>query len=122
MIDWIVNGAGLGLMALIVWWFWLWQPRRARRATGDPVEIIVDDGVYDPAWIETPAGQPLTLRFLRKDPSPCAEQVIFQDLGVSEELPVGEYRDVTLTPREPGTYRFTCQMQMYQGQLRVTTA
>ncbi len=115
----IVNVAGLALMAFIVWWFWLWTPRKAARAEQGVVTITVDDGVYDPAWIEARRGEAITLRFVRHDPSPCAQQVIFEDLGVSEELPVDQPRDIRLQPERVGTYRFTCQMQMYQGQLRV---
>lgn len=116
----IVNLIGLLLMVFIVWWFWLWKPKQAAAATDGVVEITVDDGVYDPSFIQTKAGESLTLRFLRKDPSPCAQQVIFEGLDISEELPVGKKKDIRLTPEKPGDYRFTCQMQMYQGRLQVT--
>jgi plastocyanin domain-containing protein len=82
-----------------------------------PIEIIVDNGVYTPARIEVPAGQPVTLRFVRKDPSPCAEKVLFDDLGISADLPLGKPVDVTMTPPRPGEYEFTCQMRMYRGTL-----
>jgi plastocyanin domain-containing protein len=114
----IVNIAGLGLVVLIVWWFWLSKPR-TRRAAAEVIDVIVDNGVYDPPRIEVPAGRPITLRFLRKDPSPCAEQVRFDDLGITAELPVGEPVTVTIPPQAAGEYAFTCQMQMYRGSLRV---
>lgn len=120
MMTLLVNLAGLLLTIFIVWWFWLWKPKQAASADSGVVEITVDDGVYDPSFIRAKAGQPLTLRFLRKDPSPCAQQVIFEGLDVSEELPVGEPKDIRIVAREPGDYRFTCQMQMYQGRLQVT--
>jgi plastocyanin domain-containing protein len=44
----------------------------------------------------------VTLRFLRKYPSPCAEKALFDDLGVSADLPVGKPRDVTVTPPKSG--------------------
>ncbi|MGB1203724.1 MAG: cupredoxin domain-containing protein [Alloalcanivorax venustensis] len=117
--NWLINLSGLALMALIVWWFWLSGAGKARRAGHGAVDIIVDDGVYEPAVIESNAGEPLSLRFERRDASPCAEQVVFHGLDVSEYLPVGETTTVTLTPEQPGTYRFTCQMNMYQGKLIV---
>jgi plastocyanin domain-containing protein len=117
MNAWVINLAGIVVMALIVWWFWLSRPR-ARRASGaGAIEIIVDNGVYTPARIEVPAGKPVTLRFVRKDPSPCAEKALFDDLGISADLPVGKPLDVTLTPPRPGEYEFTCQMRMYRGML-----
>ena len=75
--------------------------------------------MYTPARIEVPAGRPVTLRFLRKDPSPCAEQVLFDDLRISRELPLNKKLDITLTPTSPGEYEFTCQMRMYRGTLVV---
>ena len=65
------------------------------------------------------AGPKPYLGIERRDASPCAEQVVFHGLDVSEYLPVGETTTVTLTPERPGTYRFTCQMNMYQGKLIV---
>jgi plastocyanin domain-containing protein len=115
----IVNIAGVLLMAFIVWWFWLYRPRQAASADDGIITVTVDDGVYDPAYIRASAGKPLTLRFLRRDPSPCAQQVIFQGLDISEELPVGKPKDIQVQADEPGEYRFTCQMNMYQGKLKV---
>jgi len=80
------------------------------------------DGVYTPARIEVPAGQPVTLRFTRQDPSPCAEKVIFGDLGLSRDLPVGRPQELTFTPVKPGEFEFTCAMGMYRGRLVVRAA
>ena len=117
MSNLIVNLAGLVAIGLIVWWFWLSKPRAQRSRGPGAIEIVVNDGVYAPARIEVPAGQPVTLRFLRRDASPCAEQVLFDDLGVSAQLPVGKPYDVTVTLPKPGEYEFTCQMRMYRGAL-----
>lgn len=115
----VVNIAGLLLIGLIVWWFWLSQPA-TRRVSSGTIDIVVDGGVYSPARIEVAAGQPVQLRFLRKDPSPCAEKVLFDELGIAADLPVGKPVEVTVTPKAAGEYAFTCQMQMYRGTLVVT--
>ncbi len=117
MRDFIINLGGLVLMALIVWWFWLSRPQARRVSGAGPIEITVDNGVYTPARIEVPAGKPVTLRFVRKDPSPCAEKALFDSLEVSVDLPVGKPLEVTVTPPKPGEYEFTCQMRMYRGVL-----
>jgi plastocyanin domain-containing protein len=114
----LVNIAGLVLVGLIVWWFWLSKPKAQRVASG-VIDVIVDGGVYTPARIEIAAGQPVTLRFLRKDPSPCAEKVLFDDLGIAADLPIGQPVELTVTPKVSGEYAFTCQMQMYRGTLVV---
>ena len=118
----IINLGGLAVIALVVWWFWL-SRSKARSETGaKPIEIVVDQGVYTPSRIEVPAGRPIILRFLRKDPSPCAEKVLFDDFNITTDLPVGEATDVVIIPKEAGEFEFTCQMQMYRGQLIVRAA
>lgn len=121
MSVWIVDVAGLLAIGLIVWWFWLSKPK-AQRATSDVIEIVVDAGVYTPGRIEVVAGKPVRLRFLRKDASPCAEKVLFDDLGIAADLPLGQPVEITVTPKQPGEYAFTCQMQMYRGALVVRNA
>ena len=119
MNSWLINLAGIAVMALIVWWFWLSRPQAKRASGAGPIEIIVDNGVYTPARIEVPVGKPVTLRFVRKDPSPCAEKVIFSEFGVNRDLPVDKPQELILTPEKPGEYEFTCQMGMYRGKLVV---
>ncbi|GGB92499.1 copper-binding protein [Marinobacterium zhoushanense] len=114
----LINLLGLLLIALIVWWFWLHKGESTQIDSGE-ITINVNDGVYDPAHIRVPAGQPATLRFLRKDPSPCASVVVFSDFDISQELPLNKTKDVRLQPMQPGRYPFTCQMQMYRGELIV---
>jgi plastocyanin domain-containing protein len=112
----LVNAAGLVLAGLIVWWFWLSKPK-SQRVTSGVIEVVVEGGVYTPARIEVAAGKPVTLRFLRKDPSPCAEKVLFDELGIAADLPIGQPVELTITPNKAGEYAFTCQMQMYRGTL-----
>lgn len=113
--TWEINLAGLAVIGLVVWWFWLSKPK-ARRVEGMlPVDIVVENGVYTPARIDVAAGASLTLRFLRKDPSPCAEKVLFDALGVSADLPIDTPVELTIQLPAPGEYEFTCQMRMYRG-------
>lgn len=109
-----VNLLGVLAIALVVWWFWLSRPR-AEVAGAAPVTVLVADGVYTPSRIETRAGEPLVLRFIREDASPCAERVIFERLALSADLPIGRPYDLRLVPPAPGEYVFTCEMQMYRG-------
>ena len=116
---WFVNLAGIGVIAGIVWWFWLSRPR-AVRVQSHVVDVRVADGVYTPSRIVARAGSPITIRFIRHDPSPCAEKVTFDELGVSADLPLGAPKEVTLEAIEAGEYTFSCQMQMYRGTLVVS--
>ncbi|MBL4622520.1 MAG: cupredoxin domain-containing protein, partial [Immundisolibacteraceae bacterium] len=86
---WFINLAGVGLIGLIVWWFWLYRLAEpdgvATSGVGKQLIITVADGVYQPDRIQLTEGQPIQLRFLRKDPSPCAEMVLFDGLNISQQ-------------------------------------
>ena len=114
----IVNSVGLFLIIFIVWWFWIAKPQ-VQKSNNSVVDIIVDNGVYSPSRIEVSAGEKTRLRFFRKDASPCAEKVIFEDLNIGEDLPLNQYKVIELTPKKPGEYSFACQMNMYHGSLVV---
>ena len=114
----IVNLAGLVLIALIIWWFWIKKPQ-ALKVSSNEIDIVVENGVYTPSRIEIKSGESVKLTFLRKDPSPCAEKVVFDALDVSLELPVNKKVALTLKIEEAGEYSFTCQMKMYIGELVV---
>ena len=115
----IINSIGALFIVAIVVWFWLWRPRAAQQANNGSIDIVVANGIYKPDVIEVKRGATVTLNFRRDDASPCAEQVIFHGLDISETLPIGTIKSITLTPQQSGDYRFTCQMQMYQGTLKV---
>ena len=117
--DQLVNLVGLAVIGLIAWWFWIAKPKSRKESGAKPIDIIVNDGVYTPARIEVPVGRPIILRFLRKDPSPCAEKVVFDDFDINADLPIDETTDVVIIPKEQGEYEFTCQMKMYRGVLVV---
>ena len=117
MSEVFVTLSGLAVIALIVWWFWLSAAKTTHVADNQPIEILVKDGTYQPAAIEVSAGQPLTLSFLRQDATPCAEKVLFGDLGVSADLPLKKPQHISIPPLQPGTYEFTCQMGMYRGKI-----
>lgn len=117
----LINLSGLAVIALTIWWFWLASKgNRPQAASADEkLEILVKDGVYEPARIRIPAGKETALHFRREDASPCAEWVLFPDLEVSSQLAVDQATEVTIPAAEVGEYPFHCQMQMYRGTLVV---
>ncbi len=116
----LINLGGVLLVGLIIWWFWLSRPGGKKTLpVSKEATVVVESGVYSPSVIHARAGERLTLHFDRRDPSPCAEQVVFHGLDVSEFLDNGKVTTVTLPNPPKGEYRFTCQMQMYQGRLIV---
>jgi plastocyanin domain-containing protein len=115
----LINIAGILIIGLIIWWFWLAKPKPKLSQQNDIIEVIAANGTYSPSIIQANKGQFLTLRFVRKDANPCAEKVIFAALNKSADLPLDEPQDIALTIDTPGTYEFTCQMGMYRGKLLI---
>ena len=115
----LINAAGLLLIGFIIWWFWLYKTTNEQVAHGSIITIEVADGLYTPDTIRSKAGELLQLRFLRKDPSPCAATVLFSDFDISSELPIDKPHDISFTPDKTGEFEFTCQMAMYRGKLIV---
>jgi len=116
----LVNLAGLGLITLIVWYFWLSKPTGTLAGvTGDGVQeaFIVVKGGYSPDTIRVTAGRPVRLVFNRQESDPCSERVVFDAFGVSAELPQGSNVPVVFTPTEAGSYEFACQMGMLRGRV-----
>lgn len=114
----IINIAGIVLIALIVWWFWLYKPKEAELGENDLV-VIVENGTYSPSRIKVPAGSPIGIKFLRKDQSPCSETLLIPDLQISDTLPLNKVKTIQLPALSSGEYAFHCQMQMYRGQITV---
>lgn len=117
MSEIVVTVAGLVLIGLIIWWFWFSTPKAAHADASTSVAIAVRDGTYQPAAVEVQAGQAVKLSFTRHDATPCAEKVVFADLDITADLPVGRVQLINIPPLEPGIYEFTCQMGMYRGRL-----
>lgn len=113
----VINLIGLGLIGLVIWWFWLYKQKLYVSKSGSIIEVLVKDGVYTPAYIQVEPSRPVILRFTRKDASPCAEIVNFTLLNISRQLPLNEPIDININIEKPGEYEFTCQMGMYRGKL-----
>lgn len=118
MIILIVNLIGFCLIGLIIWWFIFKKPKSTRLAN-NAIQVIVDEGVYEPSVLKASSGKEITLEFIRKDKSPCAQVVVFNTLEISQELQVNKSTKITIAALKPGTYPFSCQMGMYQGSLIV---
>jgi plastocyanin domain-containing protein len=116
-----VNVAGIALIGLIVWYFWLYRKEgvKVTEVAGVQEVPIVVKGGYDPDVIVVKRGKPVRLLFNRQESSMCSEMVVFDKLGKSTQLPEGETVAVEFTPQETGEIPFQCQMGMLRGKLIV---
>ncbi len=83
------------------------------------VEIQVTKQGFVPATVTVKAGAPVALLVTRKVERTCATEIVLKDFGVNQPLPLDKTVTVIVNPREPGTYRFACGMDMTAGEPRV---
>ncbi|HLF48318.1 MAG TPA: cupredoxin domain-containing protein [Methylomirabilota bacterium] len=118
----LVDVIGLGLIAFIVWFFWLVKAKGARAAVtsgGYQEQMVLVKGGYTPDVIVVEAGKPVRLNFIRQESASCSEMVLLPAFNKSARLPEGETVPVEFLPKEPGEYEFACQMGMFRGKLIV---
>jgi len=116
----LMNMFGIAAIGFTLWWF-LWDKRRRKpfTSTNNFIDILVKDGVYQPALIQISARKPATLRFLREDQTPCSEVVIFPTLNQNYFLPLNKVVEVILPPQSVGEIEFECSMKMYRGKILI---
>lgn len=119
-----VTLGGLGLISLELWWFLLSKPKSQQAAIAGGIQevTVTVDGGYDPSQIVVQAGQAVRLRFNRRDPSSCLEEIRLPDFHIAQNLPLNQVTTIEFTPTEPGSYSFTCGMNMFRGTLKVEPA
>ncbi len=116
-----VTAGGLGLIGLELWWFLLSKPKsqKAQSKQGIQEITITVDGGYEPSQVVVNTGQRVRLNFYRLDPSSCLEEIRFPDFHIAQELPLNQVTTIEFTPNQPGTYTFTCGMNMFRGVIEV---
>lgn len=112
----IVLVGGLFGLSFVYWFFLLKKDEEV--VVSDSVDILVDGG-YTPQVISIAKGQTTKLTFLRKDPNSCLEELVIPDFKVHTSLPLNKKVTIELTPRETGTFDYTCGMSMYRGRILV---
>lgn len=115
-----VNLAGLLLIAVIVWYFFLSrrpdQAAAQQTSAGQEIEVRVKGG-YEPELVVARAGTPLRILFRRQETSPCSEEVVFPSFGIRRHLPAFETTVITIPASAVGRYPFSCGMNMMHGTL-----
>ncbi len=117
-----VNVVGLGLIGLIVWFFWLVKAEGVKAAAtsgGYQEQMVLVKGGYTPDVIVLERGKPARLNFVRQESASCSEMLLIPAFGKSAKLPEGETVAVEFMPAEAGEYEFSCQMGMLRGKLVV---
>lgn len=117
----IVIAGGVGLIGLVLWYFFGERETAAAIDTGtgtQEINVRVKGG-YSPDVIVVKRGTPVRLNFYRDETSSCSEQVVFGDFGIAKDLPAFKTTPVEFTPDKSGEFTFACGMNMLRGKLIV---
>ena len=107
-----------GLLGIaFTYWFFLMKKEKEVNVENE-VEIIVNGG-YSPEVISTPKGKTTKINFVRTDPTDCLSEVVLGDFKIRKQLPLNQKVTIEITPKESGTFKFTCGMNMYHGKIIV---
>ena len=79
------------------------------------VPLRVGPDGFDPPRLEIPAKQSIQLAITRSAQSNCASKIVFPDLGITRELPLGQTVLIDIPAQPAGEFRFACGMGMYRG-------
>lgn len=81
------------------------------------VRLQVGPNGFEPSSIAVPANQGFQLAVTRSARSNCASKIVFPDLGITRDLPLGQTVAIDIPPQPAGEFRFACGMRMYRGML-----
>lgn len=95
------------------------KPLEEVKIPAGAVKISVTKDGFTPEEITFKKGQPLKLAFYRADAENCGSEIVFKDLNIKKNLPVGEVVVVDIPTESEKTFTFTCGMNMYKGQIVV---
>lgn len=112
----LVNLTGIGLIGFVYWFFLM---RQEVAVTAEKEILITVEGGYKPEVITVKRGQEVKLKFYRKDPSSCLEEVVLSDFKIRQVLALNKITQITLKPEKAGEFRFSCGMNMFHGKLKV---
>ena len=83
------------------------------------VTINLTNQGYRPESFRLKKGIRAYVTFIRRTNDSCGEVIVIPAYGIRRTLPFNQPLTVTFTPRQNGTFDFTCGMDMLRGQIIV---
>lgn len=113
---------GIILIAFIIWWFFGKHQEKAGESTvqnNQQTATIVVKGGYSPSTVVLKKGVPAKINFEMQDSTACLSHVVFEQLGVNEDLTKQKVTTVNIPTDQATTYNFACGMDMFHGKVIV---
>ena len=92
--------------------------RAADKAPRTVEMALTADGLA-PSQVKVTKGETVRLAITRKTDKTCMTEVVVQELGVKQALPLGKTVNVEVTPSKSGSLRILCGMGMEYGKIVV---
>ncbi|MBI5496238.1 MAG: cupredoxin domain-containing protein [Deltaproteobacteria bacterium] len=89
----------------------------AGRAGTRRIDLAVTSAGFVPREVRVARGEAIHLVVTRKTEKACVKEIVIKEVGVHNELPLGQPVEIHLAPRAAGTLRFACGMDMVTGVL-----
>lgn len=81
-------------------------------------EVTVTNG-YSPKTITVPKGKTSKITFTRRTPMMCVEEIVIDEFGIKQFLPLNRPVTITLSPSREGRFSMHCGMNMVKGTVTV---
>ena len=110
------------LIAFIVWWFFGKHTESAGKSTivnYEQTATIVVNGGYSPSTVILKKGIPAQVNFDMHDSTACLSHVVFEQLGVNEDLTKQKITTINIPTDKAQTFNFACGMDMFHGKVIV---
>lgn len=84
------------------------------------VEMTVTEKGFTPQNVRVKAGELVTLVITRKTDATCATEIVIDEYGINEKLPLNTPVRLSFTPKKSGILKYGCAMQkMIGGAIKV---
>lgn len=113
---------GIILIAFIGWWFFgkhAEETGEGEVANNKQTATIVVKGGYSPSTVVLKKGVPAQIKFDMQDSTACLSHIVFEQLGVNEDLTKQKITEVKIPTDKATTYNFACGMDMFHGKVVV---
>ncbi len=87
----------------------------AAPAPSNTVTLEVTEQGFVPANVVVAKDKPVKLVVTRKTDNTCATEIVIEDFGIRQKLPLNEPVTVTFTPKGAGPIHYACGMNMVGG-------
>jgi hypothetical protein len=89
------------------------------RLPDDVFKIAVTDNGFVPQKIDYKQGKPLKLGFVRVSDNSCGSEVVFEQLKIRKQLPLGEPVIVEIPTEKEGVINFNCGTGTFKGKILI---